>query len=63
MKIFLFSLVLMMLTACNKQAVYTMIHERERQECLKQGGSDCPRAENYKEYKKQREEVIEKKGY
>lgn len=53
----------MMLTACNKQAVYTMIHERERQECLKQGGSDCPRAENYKEYKKQREEVIEKKRY
>ena len=47
-----------MLTACSQQAVYDMLHEKERQECLKQGNSDCPRAENYNEYKKQREKVI-----
>lgn len=48
-----------MLTACSQQAVYTMLHERERQECLKQGRSDCPRTDNYDKYKKQREEVIQ----
>ena len=35
-----------------------MLHERERQECLKQGRTDCPRAENYNDYKKQRENYI-----
>jgi len=59
MKVLLLSLVLVMLTACSQQAVYTMIHERERQECLKQGRSDCPRTDNYEKYKKQREEVIQ----
>ena len=63
MKIFLLSLVLVMLTACSQQAVYTMIHERERQECLKQGRSDCPRTENYEQYKKQREEVIHRDNF
>lgn len=63
MKIFLLSLVLVMLTACSQQAVYTMIHERERQECLKQGRSDCPRTENYEQYKKQREEVIQRDNF
>lgn len=59
MKTILFSLVLVMLTACSQQAAYTMIHEKERQECLKQGRSDCPRTYNYEKYKKQREEVIQ----
>lgn len=35
-----------------------MLHERERQECLQQGRSDCPDAESYDKYKKQREEII-----
>ena len=58
MKIFLLSVVVVLLTACSKQLVYDTIHERERQECLKQGRSDCPRAESYDKYKNQREEVI-----
>lgn len=41
-----------------KEAVYNMMHERERQECLKQGREDCPRGKNYQQYKKQRDEVI-----
>lgn len=61
MKIFLLSLVVVLLTACSKQLVYDAIHERERQECLKQGSSDCPRAESYDKYKSQREEVIQVK--
>ena len=58
MKIILFSLVLVLLTACSKQAVYNMMHERERQECLKQGNRDCPREESYQQYKKDRQEII-----
>ncbi len=59
MKTLLLIITFLILTACSQQAVYTMIHERERQECLKQGRSDCPRAESYNKYKNQREEVIE----
>ena len=62
MKIFFISFALVMLTAsCShqtKEAVYNMMHERERQECLKQGREDCPRGKNYQQYKKQRDEVI-----
>ena len=62
MKIFLISFALVMLTAsCShqtKEAVYNMMHERERQDCLKQGREDCPRGESYQQYKKQRDEVF-----
>ena len=62
MKIFLISLALVMLTAsCShqaKEAVYNMMHERERQDCLKQGREDCPREESYQQYEKQRDEVF-----
>lgn len=58
MKTLLLSIVVVLLTACSQQAVYDMLHERERQECLKQGRTDCPRAENYNDYKKQRENYI-----
>jgi len=59
MKIFLVSFVLVMLTACTSQAVYDMMHERERQECLKQGRSDCQRGESYDKYKQKRDEVMQ----
>ncbi|MDH5660774.1 MAG: hypothetical protein OEY65_07220 [Gammaproteobacteria bacterium] len=35
-----------------------MLHERERQECLKQGRSDCPGADSYDQYKQKRDETI-----
>ena len=53
---------LILTTACSdrsKHAAYDMIHERERQECLKQGRTDCPRGDSYDKYKSQREEVIQ----
>ena len=63
MKIFLVSFVLIMSTAsCSNQAneaVYNMMHERERQECLEQATSDCPRTDSYQKYKKERDEVIQ----
>ena len=58
MKVFLLSIILVMLSACSQQAVYNMLHERERQECLQQGRSDCPSAESYDKYKQKRDEVI-----
>ena len=58
MKVLLLSIVLVMLTACSQQAAYEMLHERERQECLKQGRSDCPPAESYDKYKQKRDELI-----
>jgi hypothetical protein len=61
MKFFLSALLLIMLTACSErgnQAVYDMLHERERQECLKLGRSDCYKGESYNKYKQQRDEVI-----
>lgn len=61
MKLLLISISLVMLAACGQQAVYDMMHEKNRQECLKDGHSDCPRAESYDEYKKQRDEVIQYK--
>lgn len=42
-----------------KEAVYNMMHERERQQCLQQGKSDCPRTESYNKYKKERDEVMQ----
>ena len=66
MKIILFSLVLVLLTvSCSqrtKEAVYNMMHERERQECLKQGRNDCPRQENDNKYKQQRDEVLQREN-
>ena len=63
MKTFLFSVVLCIVTtACShraQHAAYDIIHERERQECLKLGQRDCPRTENYEQYKKQRDEVLQ----
>ena len=62
MSVFILSFILVMLTvSCShkpKEAVYNMLHEKERQECLKQGRSDCPRAERFDKYNKQRDEVI-----
>ena len=58
MKILLSSFVLVMLTACTEQAVYKMMHERERQLCKEQGRTDCKRAESYDTYKKEREEIL-----
>ena len=58
MKLTLLSVVFILLTACSQQAVYDMIHERERQLCLEQGRSDCSRAESYNEYEQKRNEVI-----
>ena len=64
MKIFLLSIALVVLTAsCSsraKHAVYDMMHEKERQDCLQQGRTDCPRAESYNKYKQQRDEEIKK---
>lgn len=58
MKIILSILTIIILPACSQHTVYDMIHERERQECLKQGRTDCPRAENYDKYKRQRDESL-----
>lgn len=64
MKIFLFSLALATLTvSCSnrsKHAVYDMMHEKQRQDCLKQGRSDCPGAERYDKYKQKRDEELKK---
>lgn len=63
MKFFLLTTILIIVTAsCSNRtqhAVYDMIHERERQACLKQGRMDCPRGESYDKYKNQRDEVIQ----
>jgi len=59
MKIFLLSSILIVLvTACSKQVVYDSMHGYERQQCLKQGHKECPRAENYEKYKKHRNEIV-----
>lgn len=61
MKIIFSCLVLVMLTvSCSprtKEAVYNMMHDLERQECLKQGNKDCSRGESYQQYKKVRQEI------
>lgn len=59
MKTFLLSAFVILTASCSKQAVYDMMHERERQECLKQGRGDCPRGDSYDKYKSQRDEVIQ----
>ena len=41
-----------------KEAVYNMMHERERQLCIEQGRTDCPHGESYNQYKQNRDEVI-----
>lgn len=62
MKIFFVIFILGMSTAsCSnraKHAVYDMLHEKQRQECLMQGRQDCPRTENYDDYSRQRQEVM-----
>ena len=62
MRFLLLSFILVILTAsCSqrtKEAVYNMTHERERQEYLQQGRSDCPRTDHFDNYNKQRDEVI-----
>ena len=62
MKISLIGFILVMSTvSCSykaKETVYNMMQERERQECLKEGISDCPRAERFDKYNKQRDEVV-----
>lgn len=63
MKVFLISFLLIISTvSCSnqaKEAVYNMVHERERQQCLQQGNIDCPRTDSYKKYKKDRNEVMQ----
>ncbi len=63
MKIFFIGFAIVLLTtSCSdrsKHAVYDMIQERERQECLKQGRKDCHRGQSYDKYKAQREEAIQ----
>lgn len=55
-------LILMLgLTACSKQAVYSAVHERERQKCIEQGRYDCPSYQSYREYKDKRDEALDKK--
>ena len=61
MKIFLLSALIILTVSCSnrtKHAVYDMLHEKERQECLKQGNKDCPRGESYQKYKNQRDEAL-----
>ena len=57
MKILFAVITLLTTTACSQQAVYNMLHERERQLCIEQGRTDRPRAESYKKYKQQRDEM------
>jgi len=57
MKILLPIITLLTITACSQQAVYNMLHERERQLCIEQGRTDCQRAESYEKYKQQRDEM------
>lgn len=59
MKTLLPIITFLILTACSQRAVYDSIHERERQECLKQGRTDCPRGDSYDKYKSQRDEIIQ----
>ena len=64
--IFFICLTLLFTTACgesSKHALYDMLHERERQECLKEGQKDCPREKNYEQYKKDREEAVQYDKY
>lgn len=58
MKAILFSLFLVMLTACSSQAAYDMIHGYERQKCLQQGRTDCPQVEPYGKYKNKRDKIV-----
>ena len=58
MKFLILSLAIIMLTACSNRAVYDMLHEKARQDCLKQGRSDCHRDESYDKYKQKRDEVM-----
>ena len=58
MKILSLSFIAILLIACSQQAVYDMLHEKERQDCLKQGRSDCHRAESYDKYNQKRDEVM-----
>jgi len=63
MKILLTSIALILLTAsCSsqqaKEAVYNMMHGKQRQDCLQQRNQDCPRSESYNEYKQKRDEVL-----
>lgn len=62
MKTFFLTVILVFLTAsCSNrttQAIYDTVTEIKRQDCLKDGHSDCPRRESYDEYNNKREEVI-----
>ena len=57
MKTVFFIISTLTITACSQQAVYNMLHERERQLCIEQGRTDCPRTESYEKYKQQRDEM------
>ena len=38
--------------------MYGMIHEKQRQDCLAQGRADCKKAEPYRDYKRDRDEIF-----
>lgn len=64
MKIVLTSIILVLLTAsCSsnqaKEAVYNMMHDKQRQDCLQQRNKECPRSESYNDYKQKRDVVLE----
>ena len=59
-------LILFFTTACgehSKHAFYDILHESERQKCLREGQKDCPRETIYEAYKKDREEAIQYDKY
>ena len=63
MKLTLLITFTLFLSACSdraKHAAYDMLHEKQRQDCLKQGHTDCPGAESYDKYKQKRDEVMSK---
>jgi outer membrane biogenesis lipoprotein LolB len=53
-----------LLTACSsdslKRNAYQSVQTMQQQECLKQPNSDCPPAESYNQYQKQREQDLQK---
>ena len=54
----------LLLASCSsdslKRNAYQSVQTMQQQECLKQPSSDCPPAESYNKYEKQREELIQK---
>ena len=63
MKLTLHITLIILLSACSdraRHAAYDMLHEKQRQDCLQQGRTDCPSDESYDKYKQKRDEVMSK---